>query len=698
MSTFYFINWRNIPHWFRLGIVAVFVIILSFFFPDTIQLDYQFEAGSTWNYEDLRAPFTFPILKSDSEIELEKKQVSREFLPIYSLKQEIKDQQSKSFQTQLAELKSKNDSLWNISANEWKKFEAIGTDLIQKIYTDHIIEQQIQKKSYNFVLIEKNTEVGEFQSDEFRTIKQAAQFVIDSLEKLNNIPYKSELGALIIQHISKADILFQKELTDKNKEQAIQNISKFRDKVNAGELIIKRGQLIDSSVYYKIISFSYKYEKEVNKYKNSYLIYGGYLIIVSILLGILVLFLFTFNKEVYDNIRHFTMVLVISGIFTYLSLLTETWTDTSLYLIPFCIMPIILKNFFNGSLALISYLVTILIITLLLKLDSGFVIIQLIAGLTAVISRKKIRYLSDFFIIVLYIGIAYFLSFLSLELLTKGIVNSVSDANQLIVEKGIDSSQFGWLLFNIILTLLSYPLIPLIEKGFGLISEITLIELSDLNKPLLKELSLKAPGTMQHSIQVANLAEAAANEINANGLLLKVGALYHDVGKTINPQFFIENQQISNPHEAVNYEQSAAIIIAHITEGIKMAKKNGLPEVLIDFIRTHHGTTRVEYFYRLQKAEDPNTAESHFTYPGPTPRTKEEVILMLADSVEAASKSLKNPTDMEIDQLVDQIVAHKINMKQLNDSKIDFSEINKIKTVFKKMLKSIYHVRIEYPE
>ncbi len=326
-------------------------------------------------------------------------------------------------------------------------------------------------------------------------------------------------------------------------------------------------------------------------------------------------------------------------------------------------------------------------------------IIQIIAGMVAVMSNRKIRYMTDFFISVFYIGIAYMLSFLCTELMHKGVIYPVIADDGRLIEQGLQVGNLGWLGLNILLTLLSYPFIPLLEKAFGLISEITLIELSDLNKPLLRELSFKAPGTMQHSLQVSNLAEAAASEIGANSLLVKVGALYHDIGKMLNPQFFIENQNQNNPHLELSYQESAKMIISHVSEGVKLAKKYGLPSIIIDFISTHHGTTRVEYFYRMHKNENPDKPinEAEFTYPGPRPRNREEVILMLADSAEAASKSLKNPTGRDIDNLVDNIFTFKTSHGQLQDSNLTFAELDTIKAVFKKLLRSIYHVRLEYP-
>jgi putative nucleotidyltransferase with HDIG domain len=307
--------------------------------------------------------------------------------------------------------------------------------------------------------------------------------------------------------------------------------------------------------------------------------------------------------------------------------------------------------------------------------------------------------MTDFFMSVFYIGLAYILSYICTELMHKGVIYPVIADDGRLIEQGLQWGNLGWLGLNVLLTLLSYPFIPLLERGFGLISEITLIELSDLNKPLLRELSFKAPGTMQHSLQVSNLAEAAASEIGANALLVKVGALYHDIGKMLNPYFFIENQHQSNPHLELSYQDSAKMIISHVTEGIKLAKKHRLPAVLIDFISTHHGTTRVEYFYRMHKNESPDKPidEREFTYPGPRPRNREEVILMLADSTEAASKSLKSPTGKDIDNLVENIISFKTSHGQLQDSNLTFAELDAIKAVFKKLLRSIYHVRVEYP-
>ena len=699
---------RSIPHFFRYMLLALFVLFISLYFPNNIQVDYQFEQGSTWKYEDLRAPFAFPIQKSESDLEEEKRILSREFLPYYRLDKSMAEKQKSLFLENLSkQIRSKNykkdKSVPNIYIDS-VGFAKFGLNLISKLYEKHIVKieaaHERKNNSIAFRVIENQLELGEFTAKDFIDVKKATQIVVDSIDKVRAVTANTEiLLSLLSEVVQVPDIKFDADLTKKNKDLAIKNLSPVRDKIKAGELIIRRGEIVDSIAYSKLISYAHKYEQEINKHKNSFLIYMGYLSLTIALLLILGMYMFIYSRSVFENLQHFILIFALIGGFSYLSFSIHSLSLISLYFIPFCIVPIIVKNFFSPQLALFTHLVLILLVSLVLSLDYHFMIIQIIAGMVAVMSNRKIRYMTDFFISVFYIGIAYMLSYLCTELMHKGVIYPVIADDGRLIEQGLQVGNLGWLGLNILLTLLSYPFIPLLEKAFGLISEITLIELSDLNKPLLRELSFKAPGTMQHSLQVSNLAEAAASEIGANSLLVKVGALYHDIGKMLNPQFFIENQNQNNPHLELSYQESAKMIISHVSEGVKLAKKYGLPSIIIDFISTHHGTTRVEYFYRMHKNENPDKPinEAEFTYPGPRPRNREEVILMLADSAEAASKSLKNPTGRDIDNLVDNIFTFKTSHGQLQDSNLTFAELDTIKAVFKKLLRSIYHVRLEYP-
>lgn len=704
-------RWRQfinrIPHLFRYLLLGALVLFISLFFPNNIRLEFEIEQGESWSYEDLRAPFSFPIKKSEAELEAERKEIAREFMPYYRLHPNVKAEQQEAFVRLFAEeYKSlKEDTSIADLEIDSASYTSFGLGLLEGLYTRHIIklDRQHQKKGrdFQFRLIEKQVEQGEAEVEDFFTTKEATQLMVDTLEKLKlEYEYNELLLNILEDLIRTADIRYDGSLTEKNKNFALKSLSPVRGLVKAGEFIIRRGEIIDSLSYAKLISYEEKYDQEVNKHKNSYLIYFGYLILTIALLSIFAIFMRVYEQEVFDNLQHLALIIALIAGYSYLSFSLEHLSDVTSYLIPFCIAPIIIKNFFSAQLALFSHIVIILIASMLLSLDYQFILVQIIVGMVAIMSKRKTRYLTGFFFSVLYIGIAYTACYLSLELIHKGAIAAALAEDGRIIEEGVNWATLGWIGLNICLTLLSYPLIPLLERAFGLISEITLVELSDLNKPLLKELSFNAPGTMQHSLQVANLAEAAATEVGANALLVKVGALYHDIGKTISPPHFIENQNQYNPHNEMTYLESAKMIISHVTEGIKLAKKYRLPSVLIDFIRTHHGSTRVEYFYRMHKKEFPDQEidESVFTYPGPRPRNKEEAILLLADSLEAASKSLKTPTGQDIDKLVENIISFKISHGQLQDTNLTFKELDAIKRVFKKMLRSIHHVRIEYPD
>ncbi|MEM8908066.1 MAG: HDIG domain-containing metalloprotein, partial [Bacteroidota bacterium] len=427
---------------------------------------------------------------------------------------------------------------------------------------------------------------------------------------------------------------------------------------------------------------------EVSSKKSHWGVFGGYFLLTSLILGVFILYLQFHEKKIFGSLQQLLFMLMWLLVYSYLVFAVDANKILSVYLIPFCIVPIVIKIFYNERLALFTHIVVVLIASFLSSLGYEFTFLQILAGIVAVLSNIKVRDWTKFFVSMLYIFLAYSVGYLGLSLIDEGSLTTVN------------WSIYSWIFLNVFLTLLAYPLIPLLERVFGFTSAITLVELSDMDRPLLKELSIKAPGTLQHSLQVANLSEAAASKIGADQLLVKVAALYHDIGKVQQPAYYIENQSGANPHNKTTPLDSAKIIIEHVTEGVKLAKKNRLPKVLIDFIRTHHGTTRVEYFYRNHINQHPGgeVDEHSFRYPGPRPRSKEETILMIADSLEAASKSLKSPSEKDINDLVDKIIAGKITHGQLEDSEMTFAELEICKREFKKLLKSIYHVRIEYPE
>ena len=420
----------------------------------------------------------------------------------------------------------------------------------------------------------------------------------------------------------------------------------------------------------------------------------GYLLLTILIISSLMLFIQTFCRTVYNNL--FSLSFILGNIAVFLAimrftaqLLQSNNATVSLYVLPFCVVPIIMRNFFGTSVAQYVHITTVLLSSFVVPMGYEFASMQVLVGLVAITLNERTYYWSQFFIDTAIIFLIYELSYVSTVLIQEGSLAA------------IDLTNVSWLAINCFLTLLTYPLISIFERLFGFVSDITLAELSYLNNPLLQELSSKAPGTFWHSLQVAALAEAASTAIGANALLTKVGALYHDIGKTLRPGYFIENQKTeTNPHDDLPYIQSAQIIKAHVTDGIDIARRNGLPTIIIDFIRTHHGTSRMEYFYYQYIKENPKADydEKLFRYPGPLPYSKETAVLMMADSIEAACRSLKNPTDEDINRLVDSIIDAKIRFNQFANSPLSFRDISVVRKVFKKQLRSLYHVRISYPE
>ena len=482
------------------------------------------------------------------------------------------------------------------------------------------------------------------------------------------------------------DILIDNQSSDQLIEPGVKPLV-TAETIAKGTQLIKKGQIIDKPTL-TALRANQKVISENRLIPANWLNFVGYLILTCLAIGALMLFCRLECPEVYDSIYSLAFILMWPVIFALLVFFIEQTDNLSSYMIPFCIVPIVVKNFFTDRLALFHHIVIILIVSFISKLGYEFTFLQILAGIVTVLIVSETRYWNKFFTTILIIFGVYIAGYFGLSAIKA---NSFVD---------LPWSNFGWLALASFLALLAYPFTPLIEKIFGFTSSITLAELTDMNNPLIKRLSIEAPGTLQHSLQVSNLSEAAADKIGANSLLIKAAALYHDIGKLSNPAAFIENQAPRNPHDTWNNFESAKAIINHVTDGEALAKKARLPKIIIDFINSHHGTTRTEYFYRNQLKAEPDREfdESLFRYPGPLPQSKEEAILMIADSLEAASKSLKAPTAQAIDDLVDKIISHKIDHGQLHESELTFQELEQCKEVFKSLLKSINHVRIEYPD
>jgi len=684
-------RFQNLPNAAKYALVLLAVVFISFLFPNNVRFKYEFTKGQSWRYDDLVAPFDFAIMKPEADFKNALKEAEEKFTPYYEMVGEVprnkKQEFREAFNEQLEEVR--NGGQYFDVLNRSDVYLRFGNRLIDRVYNRGILQltAEHQNKDEKFVINLRNGNTTTKRTTQsFLKSNDTDDWITDSL--FNSRLREAEFLIPLFSDLFTPNVFYNDTLTAKFKTEQLKLIAPTQGMVSKGDLIIARDGIVTDDIYQALISYKDQYEMEVTKQKSWLGVFLGYFLLTSLIIGVFILYLQFQAKKVFASFKSVLFMLMWVVLYSYIVYVVETSAGLSAYLIPFCIAPIVIRIFFNERLAFVSHVIIVLVASFLSSEGYEFTFLQILAGLVAILSSIEVRDWTRFFRSMLFIFMAYALGFLGLSLIEKG---SIQD---------IDWSIYTWIFLNVLFTLMAYPLVPLLERLFGFISPITLVELSDMNRPLLRELSIKAPGTLQHSLQVANLAEAAATKIKADQLLVKVAALYHDIGKITKPHFFIENQSGKNPHDGITELESARAILDHITDGVALAKKNKLPNVIIDLIKTHHGTTRVEYFYRnyVNKYPDKQVDEKLFRYAGPRPRTKEEGILMIADSLEAASKSLKNPVEKDIDDLVEKIVAGKITQGQLEKCDLTFKELDVCKREFKKLLKSIHHVRIEYPE
>jgi putative nucleotidyltransferase with HDIG domain len=678
---------ENISNILKYLLVIAVIAFIAWLFPKNTQTNYKYEAGSHWRYDELIAPFDFAIRKSDEELAKERKTILSDIYPFYLIDSEVGLNQKKSFNRSLnEEIRRLNlAEVDNDLVQRERDYRQAGLKLLNKLYSQGILLQDSISRNQKYINIVNGSAPELRPVNALFTVEKADNMLVDSLSQSGLLEAETLLD--ILHNCLVPNISFDKDLTQKYTDEALSRINPNKGVVLEGTTIISRADLITKSHEEQIRSFVTHYAEKVGTGGRKWFVFAGYLLLTSLIIGVYLLYLQFHAEEVFKSFRSLSFMLVWPVVFSFLLKVIEQTDVLSAYMIPFCIVPIVVKNIYSDKLALFAHIVIILIASFLSKEGYEFTFLQILAGIVTVLAVKETRYWGGFFYSIFFIFLTYVIGYLGLEMITKGQINL------------LEWKPLSWFIINAILTLLAYPLIPLLEKIFGFTSTISLAELSDLNRPLLKELSMKAPGTLQHSLQVANLCEAAADKIGAKSLLIKTAALYHDIGKTKEPQFFIENQKGANPHDELDDLSSAKKIIEHVTEGIKMAKKNKLPAVLIDFISTHHGTTRTEYFYRnyIKANPDITVDPKLFQYPGPKPQTREQAIMMLADSIEAASKSLKEHTGASLDGLVDGIVKSKLEQEQLIECNLSFKDLEAVKQVIKDTLRNIYHVRVEYP-
>ncbi|RCH55856.1 transmembrane HD family protein [Mucilaginibacter hurinus] len=671
---------RNIKFFMILLSVCLIVVAL----PKQAQFRYEFEKGRIWNQKDLVSPYSFAILKTQDEIAADRKAALASITPIYRLDEDIAKQQSEGFLSDL-------DIKWHTAGiNDKMKpaYISVGNNLLVNVYKKGIIKLNTkhhrQGENSPVSVLNKNIATEKNVVD-FFTKETALKYCEQILNERKDIDRAFLLD--LIDDRLQTNLNYDEKLTSKLEREVVESLSITRGMVQAGEVIVTKGSVVSDEIFQKLQSYKKAFEDNARVNGNPNLVFAGRFLLVGLAIALLTIFLYLFRRDIYSDNRLVGLILlVVTAMLATLSAAIYLQIP-NLYYIPYCIVPIIIRILFDTRLALYIHLLVVLMAGFFVPNSFEFAYYEITAGMVAIYTIKNLIRREQFLISAFIITTSYFIAFLGISFIRQGSFTS------------IDWVDFVPFVVSVLLTLLAYPLIYAFEKVFGLTSDITLIELTNTNAPLLREMAFSAPGTFQHSLQVANLAENAIYAIGGNALLVRAGALYHDIGKMENPLFFIENQISSfNPHDKLPYEESAQIIIRHVSKGLEMARKANLPDIVSDFIRTHHGNTRVDYFYQsfLKNFPEKFIDENIFRYPGPIPFSKETGVLMLADSVEAASRSLKEPDEKSISALVDRIVKYKLDQDQLKDSDITLKDLETIKTIFKRMLMSIYHVRIDY--
>ena len=675
------------PEIYKYVLFVIAIAIIVYIFPKQGKFQYEFQnlKGKPWYHEDLIAPFDFAIKKSPDELATEKAEIIKNTKPYFQYNNSIVN--TRKFQL-LSEFKENWDERKNKITKE--KTLAIAKKLIDSIYSKGIIEptDAIENKPADYsIYVLKNNVAEEHELKDFFTIKSAYEFMQDQLRN-NQTGVDVKFILPLLENCIDHSLYYDKETSDKVLKQAIDNIYPSRDIILKDQSIISKGEIIDAEKFQILQSLKSEYEEQSGGTSSYFLILLGQLLIVSLCFSVLMLFLWVSQNDIFLDNKKITFILILIILQVLMTRLAVNAHSFSIYLLPFCILPIIIRAFYNSRIAFFVLLITVLIISFMAPSRFEFAFIQLVSGMIAIFGIVNMYKRSQIFISAALIFLTYSIAFTGITIIQEG----GSDV--------ITWHDFAWFGISAMLTLFSYPLIFIFEKIFGFTSDVSLLELSDTNGKLLRELASRAPGTFQHSLQVANIAEEAIHSIGGNALLMRTGALYHDIGKMEMPLYFIENQVSGiNPHEDLNYDESAAIIIGHVIKGIEIAKRHNLPEQIIDFIRTHHGTTITAYFYRSFQKDFPEEQidTEKFRYPGPIPFSKETAVLMMADSVEAASRSLKKYDAESIDNLVEHIITAQIEQNQFKNSDITFKDINTLKKIFKKKLMNIYHLRVEYP-
>lgn len=668
-------------NWLYKGLIfLITVTIIVYFLPKEGKFNYQFDINTPWKYGLLQASFDFPIYKNELQVQAEEDSLMATYQPYYNLNKETEKNAVDKF---------REDYYKNLKQHIGREYFRYIERTLKELYAQGIVSGnelgQLKEDSvHHILLIEQNTATS-IPVGQLYTTKAAYEYLLNS--------DTAQYSKLILQQCNlnnyiTPNITYDEEKSESALQDLLSNISWANGYVLNGQKIIDRGEIVDENTYNILLSLKKEWEKRGDTIEEKRLTILGQIIFVSLFIICFMTYLELFRDRFYEQRGNIILLFLLIIFFPVLSSIIVEQNLTSIYVVPYAMIPIIIRIFLDSRTAFMAHVTIILICSITLQYPYEFILLQLLTGMAAIFSLRELSQRSQLFRTAFIVFACYALLYFAFELILEDDLTKLN--TRMYIYFGI----------NGVMLLFAYPLLFALEKIFGFTSNVTLVELSNINNSLLREMSEIAPGTFQHSLQMANLAAEAANRIGAKSQLVRTGALYHDIGKMVNPAFFTENQSGVNPHKSLSYEQSAQVIISHVTEGLKLAEKHNLPKVIKDFINTHHGHGLTKYFYISYQNEHPNEEvdTEMFRYPGVDPFTKEQAILMMADSVEAASRSLPEYTEESIGSLVDKIIDTQVADGFFKECPITFKDIAMVKALFKEKLKTMYHTRITYPE
>ena len=657
------------------------VSVIVYFLPNEGKFNYQFDINKPWKYGLLQASFDFPIYKNDMQVQKEQDSILATYQPYFHIEKNVEKEMIERLREDY---------------NKTLRHSLPGTDyiryierMLKEMYRNGIIAgndlTRMEEDSITAIrTVEQNTATSR-PVGQLYTVKDAYEYLLNA----DTTHYKKKvLQQCNLNNYITPNLIYDEAKSEAAQKDLLSNISYANGFVLNGQKIIDRGEIVNEQTYNILESLRKEWEKRSDSLQEKRLTLAGQILYVGIFLFCFMVYLDLFRADYYERKGSLSLLFALIVLFPVIASVMVSQSLSSIYIVPFAMIPIIVRIFLDSRTAFMAHVTIILLCSITLRFPHEFILLQVVAGMVSIHSLRELSQRSQLLRTALVVFASYALLYFAFELIHE------DDLTKL------NTRMYIYFMINGILLLFAYPLLFILEKTFGFTSNVTLVELSNINNSLLREMSEIAPGTFQHSLQMANLAAEAANKIGAKSQLVRTGALYHDIGKMVNPAFFTENQSGVNPHKSLNYEQSAQVIISHITDGLKLAEKHNLPKVIKDFISTHHGRGLTKYFYISYKNEHPDEEvdAEKFRYPGPNPFTKEQAILMMADSVEAASRSLPEYTEESIGTLVDKIIDAQVAEGFFKECPITFKDIALVKALFKEKLKTMYHTRISYPE